>query len=51
MKTVAITGAAGLVGAGLRRELVELGYRLVSKMRVLRQIEPPPTQMLDNLCS
>jgi uronate dehydrogenase len=29
MKTVAITGAAGLVGSGLRKELLELGYRLV----------------------
>jgi uronate dehydrogenase len=29
MKTVAITGAAGLVGSGLRKELVRLGYRLL----------------------
>jgi uronate dehydrogenase len=29
MKTIAITGAAGLVGSGLRKELLELGYCLV----------------------
>ena len=29
MKTVAITGAAGLVGSGLRTEMLKLGYRLV----------------------
>jgi uronate dehydrogenase len=29
MKTIAITGAAGLVGSGLRKELLKLGYRLV----------------------
>jgi uronate dehydrogenase len=29
MKSVAITGAAGLVGSGLRKELLGLGYRLV----------------------
>lgn len=29
MKTIAITGAAGLVGSGLRKELLALGYRLV----------------------
>jgi uronate dehydrogenase len=29
MRTVAITGAAGLVGSGLRKELLNLGYRLV----------------------
>jgi uronate dehydrogenase len=29
MKTIAITGAAGVVGTGLRQELKNLGYRLV----------------------
>lgn len=51
MKLIAITGAAGLVGTGLRQQLRERGYRLLSlDIRPITDCGPQETSAVVDIC-
>lgn len=51
MKLIAITGAAGLVGNGLRQQLRERGYRLLSlDIRPITDCGPQETSAVVDIC-